>query len=82
MEVFFSFEAAGDDFPEQEQIAGDCLEQFEDFVGTPYPMSVLDIRVVAPDLKAWYSVSERTVACSVFDMTGESLVGSVEGSGL
>lgn len=81
LEVYFNYEAEGDEYPEPDRIFRGCFEQFEDFVGTSYPVSVLDVWVVGPDSKSWYRDLERSVACSVYDMTGESLVGSVEGSG-
>jgi hypothetical protein len=81
LEVFYAYEEEGDDYPEIEQMNAGCLEQFEDFVGTAYPVSVLDIWIVAPDSKAWHLDAERTVSCSVYDMTGESLVGTAEGCG-
>ena len=58
-----------------------CLESFEDFVGTSYEDSLLNITYLYPTQESWNSIlHDRDVFCIVYDMTGEKMLGSMENS--
>lgn len=56
-----------------------CFENFEDFVGTEYVQSALEIRFLYPDLQAWNSENARTVLCYLEAWEGGLLRGSMAG---
>lgn len=83
-EVYAIFDLEGTRYPDQDdymaQCKRGCLGGFEEFVGSEYLNSVLDINIVGPSQKSWNLKDDRTVVCSVIDMYGEELIGSMEGS--
>ena len=56
-----------------------CLERFQAFVGREYESSVLDIFSMSPTRES-FAQQDREVACSVYHMEGDKLVGSMRGS--
>ena len=58
-----------------------CAERFGRFVGTAYEDSKLDILALYPTFASWQE-GDREVACAVYDVDGEKLVGTAEGLGI
>lgn len=58
-----------------------CLEQFDAIIGTPFMESSLDLTVFTPSLESW-AIGDREVICLANDLDGNSLTGTVKGSGL
>ena len=83
-EVYAIFDLEGAEYPGEEdlrmQVERGCLDAFEEFVGLNYAESTLDINFMSPSRKSWTIQDDRTVICSVYDMYGEQLTGSMEGS--
>ena len=77
--------AAGLPFPGSarvEEVAWNlCLERFDEFVGTPYLDSALDIEVFFPTQGSWEDVDDREVICSLYDLEDLYMEGSMRGSG-
>ena len=73
------------DFPGQEAVdayaTDQCIVRFEDYVGTPYERSALDVAFVAPDEDGWND-GDRRIACVVYHVDFSDLTGSVEGTGI
>jgi len=60
-----------------------CLEEFEDFVGREYVLSVLEIGAIVPSFDSWTEEDDRKIICFVFpDEAGRRLKSSVGGSRL
>lgn len=59
-----------------------CLDEFEDFVGIEYVLSLLDLGVSIPTFSNWTDNDDRTVICFVFPDKGGRLTASAEGSGI
>ena len=59
-----------------------CLERFEAFVGKNYEASLLDIHLLFPTRETWTQRGDREVVCAVYNLGGQKLVGSMEGSGM
>jgi hypothetical protein len=83
-EVYHSFDLEGEEYPGDEaveELAFDgCEAAFEPFVGTPYEDSELDIFTLTPLEDGWEQLDDRTVICALFDLSGEQVTGSLEGS--
>jgi len=59
------------------------LEEFEDFVGREYVLSVLEIGAIVPSFDSWTEEDDRKIICFVFpDEAGRRLKSSVGGSRL
>lgn len=58
----------------------ECAARFEDFVGSSYDNSSLDIFYLFPQKAVWTKLDDRRVVCSVYDVRGDKLVGSMRGS--
>jgi hypothetical protein len=71
------------DFPGEEAVqdyAGDqCLDRFEDFVGTPYVESRLDVGTVWPTEESWEQ-GDRGALCVVFHVEHQKLEGTMDGA--
>lgn len=83
-EIFFVFEL--DDGPTvpgratiDEALGSQCLPAFDEFVGMPYEDSQLDISWLEPTAESWKQ-GDRVVTCTVYDLSGEKLVGSARGA--
>jgi len=72
------------EFPGEESITDIasqyCLANFEDFVGTSYEDSLLNITYLYPTQESWNSVDDREIFCIVYDMNDEKMLGSMENS--
>jgi len=70
-------------FPGTEAVDGyatdQCIERFEEYVGSDYVESSLDVIVVAPGEDGWDD-GDRRIACVVYDVDFADLVGSVAGT--
>jgi hypothetical protein len=70
-------------FPGTEAVDGyatdQCIERFEEYVGSDYVESSLDVIVVAPGEEGWDD-GDRRIACVVYDVDFADLVGSVAGT--
>lgn len=58
-----------------------CILLFDDYVGTSYDSSSLDYEPVIPSAQAW-AAGERQARCLLFDLDGDPLKGTAQGSGL
>ena len=58
-----------------------CLERFDEFVGTPYFDSVLDIETFLPTRDSWEDIDDREVTCLLYDIEDLYMEGSMRGSG-
>jgi hypothetical protein len=65
------------------EIDDECLSRFEDFVGTSYDESVLDVYLIYPLEEGW-ATGDREVTCAVLqpDATGgvEEVTGTLKGA--
>lgn len=57
-----------------------CRDAFDEFVGTPYADSELDIYYLIPSAESW-SDGDREVVCAVYDLSGAQLTGTAENIG-
>ena len=58
-----------------------CLERFDEFVGTPYFDSVLDIETFYPTRDSWENIDDRRVSCLLYDIEDLYMEGSMRDSG-
>jgi hypothetical protein len=84
-EVFHTYDLPGDDYPGQDAILADaqgsCVGAFENYVGTDYASSRLDIFPIYPTPDGWADGDDRTVVCSLYDLELAQLTGSMRGAG-
>jgi hypothetical protein len=75
---------SGEPFPGEEALEAfaqrECPASFEGFVGRAYEVSDLEIGFHFPTEANW-SAGSRTIGCYVYDLDGDKLVGSMQGSG-
>ena len=68
-QVVHSFDMPGEDYPSDEEWAGEieerCLENFEEFVGIAYADSALRVRDLSPTEASW-ETGDRQVLCIAF----------------
>jgi hypothetical protein len=85
-EVYAVFNIDYTEFPGDEQMAEDafnaCHARFESFVGLEYESSTLDIAALYPSTESWSFQDDREVICAVYDMNGDKLTGSAQGSAI
>jgi hypothetical protein len=85
-EVYATFLLDEGEFPGDEVVAelarSGCLDRFQEWAGVAYADSRLVARYFAPTRSSWEEVEDREVACYVFDISGEPMVGSMEGTGV
>jgi hypothetical protein len=71
------------DFPGEEAVqdyAGDqCVDRFDDFVGTPYVESRLEVGTVWPTEESWEE-GDRSALCVVFDAEHRKIEGTMDGA--
>jgi hypothetical protein len=58
-----------------------CLDRFEDFVGTPFEESALDIATLWPTAGSW-DRGDREATCAVFHLEHQKLEGTMDGAEL
>lgn len=84
-EVFHVGVLDAGDFPGDENVQADvvaaCVERFAGFVGLAYEDSQLEISYFYPGQSAW-DADDRSYICSVFDLAGEKLQGSMANTGI
>jgi hypothetical protein len=56
-----------------------CPQRFEEYVGTSYEVSVLEIGYYLPSSSEWDSGARR-LGCYLYDVNGDRLTGSMRGS--
>lgn len=85
-QVFHLFDMDDGDFPGDDAISTaaeeQCLPAFEEFVGTGYQESSLDINFIGPSQDTWDQADDREVICVLYTMDGSTSTESFEGSGL
>lgn len=85
-EVYAVFDVAVDEFPGSdgmyELAVSECVARFDDFVGTPYQDSILDVNPIYPTFEGWNQIGDREVICSVFHMEDERIEGTAAGLGI
>jgi hypothetical protein len=73
------------DFPGAAAVDGyatdQCLDRFDDYVGTAYLASRFDVTIVAPGAGGWQA-GDRRIACLLYDADFAILTGPARGSGL
>ena len=80
-EVYAVYEVAAASFPGDgmaDMAHEGCLERFEEFVGTDYESSTLDIATLYPSPESWQQ-NDREIVCAVYDVDAKKLTGSVRG---
>ncbi|WP_169738855.1 septum formation family protein [Jiangella gansuensis] len=81
-EVFAVFEVPDGEFPGsdafEEQVATECVAEFETFVGLTYDESVLEIQWLEPTEDSW-AQGDRELVCTVLDPEGP-VTGTLEGA--
>jgi len=65
----------------EEWTADNCITEFNEYVGTDFWESSLDINWLVPTEESWER-GDREVVCALYDLGKEPLTGSVAGSGL
>lgn len=84
-EVFalVDYPSSGEPFPGEEALEAfaqrECPASFEGFVGRPYEVSELEIGFHFPTESNW-SAGSRVIGCYVYDLDGDKLIGSMQGS--
>lgn len=80
--------AEGDDapaegYPGEDPLADEakriCPEHFEDWVGTPYELSELEMAWIVPTEEGWGN-GDRTIACTLYDPSSERMAGTQQGA--
>lgn len=56
-----------------------CVPAFNDFVGTSFDDSSLDIQYLSPSQESWDNQEDRDIVCTVYDPAGAT-TGSLEGA--
>jgi hypothetical protein len=83
-EAFAAFQLPDGAYPGDRRVLSDgragCFERFEGFVGVPYEDSGLDVDALTPTRLTWEE-GDRKVVCILFNVNGEQLEGSAQGSG-
>ena len=83
-EVIAVFDLEGDDFPGADEVQSQaeegCVGEFEDYVGSTFEESDLDLFTITPTEETWDEADDREVICSVYALDESPLEGSVEGS--
>lgn len=84
-EVSQVIRAANGEFPGDaalnQQAEKECIDTFENYVGTPYVTSALDVTWLIPTAESW-TQRDRSIVCLVHAMDRSALTRSVRDSGL
>jgi len=68
-EVYDSFELPDGEYPGEEAVSAaaetGCIDRFQDFVGTPYEDSVLEVFFYNPTRRSWALADDREVLCVI-----------------
>jgi hypothetical protein len=83
-EVYRTFRLSAGDYPGDDAVLAraeqGCTRKFDEFVGTPYGDSVLDVFYLYPAVETW-NLGERGVTCSVYQPTGPTGQGHAKVTG-
>lgn len=83
-EAYAAFDVPGDAYPGtaglDDEAVAKCLPLFEDYVGSTYETSRLDIMFLYPLEDGW-GEGDREITCVLFDVDLQKLTGSMRGSG-
>lgn len=83
-EVYAVFDTALTEFPGAEEMSNqsfeECLGRFDDFVGTKYEDSQLDITVMYPTSESWNELTDREIICVLYDLDLAKLEGGMRNS--
>ena len=78
--------AGGDTYPGEDAVGqqayDQCVTLFDDYVGTPYLESVIDVYPLYPTQEGWEDYNDREANCMLYTMDGSKLTSSLRGSGL
>lgn len=84
-EVIHNFDLPDGDWPGDaaidEAIERECLPAFDDYIGSDYWESSLDISIITPLPESW-EAGDRQVTCIAFTMDGSTVTESFRDSGL
>lgn len=82
-EVYYLGALPDSDFPGEhavnEQVDGHCLALFETYVGLDYQASMLDYSFIFPSSESWAD-GDRGYICTLYDLAGGKLEGSMRGT--
>jgi len=82
-EIYFEYRMTESVFPGRDRIleltSERCLQEFEAFVGVPYPQSDLDLFPITPTSQSW-DEGDRTVYCALYALDLSKLEGSMRDS--
>ncbi|HSF84469.1 MAG TPA: septum formation family protein [Acidimicrobiia bacterium] len=82
-EVYHVFDLADGEYPGLSSVETEaedgCLGAFDSFVGMDYQSSALDIRYLYPTPDTWDN-GDREIVCALFDLSGDPMTGTAEGS--
>ncbi|HLS24239.1 MAG TPA: septum formation family protein [Beutenbergiaceae bacterium] len=85
-QVIHVYEIGGDDFPGEDAIIAqaheECVSGFEEFVGSDFMESQLDVFPLYPTADTWEQADDREVLCIAMMMDGSSASESWENSGI
>jgi len=85
-ELYHTFDLTGDVYPNADDMEfmaqSGCIAAFEEYVGTDYWSSSLDIGWLSPSPESWEQLDDREIACVLYDMNLAKLTGTVEGTGI
>ena len=85
-EVYFEFELADGDFPDEETISAEgetqCTEQFVSYTGSDLETTELWYFWITPTKDTWEQLNDRLVQCVLYHYEGEQLTGSAKGTAL
>lgn len=83
-EVFAVYDVDQSEYPGTEAMSNlaheGCVARFDEFVGYDYESSALDVTTLYPTAQSWSIQGDREVICAIFDMSGERMTGTAEGS--
>lgn len=84
-EIFHAFQLEDGPYPGAESLDDlwiqGCLAHFEDFVGSTFDESSLDVRAIFPTMESWNELDDREVLCSVTAVDKSLRTSSAAGSG-
>jgi ribonucleotide reductase alpha subunit len=83
-EVYPVFNTTLTEFPGAEEMFHqsfeECLGRFDNFVGTKYEDSQLDITVMYPTSESWIELADREIICVLYDLDLVKLEGVMRDS--
>ena len=81
-EIFYEHVFEGDEYPGLDTVRAEsdeaCTQQFEKFIGVPYPESEIYMTMLYPSQESWDEGDDRSTLCIV--LSEEPRTGSLEGA--